>query len=103
MLSPLQITLLVYLLYIAGYFTGGVTMLIGVILAYLNLDGSTPLLHSHLRQLIRLFWWSLVWVGLGTLLSRVLVGYLILLAWFIWSIYRLVKGLHCLNRDLPMY
>ncbi|MCL7461394.1 hypothetical protein [Pseudomonas sp. NW5] len=102
MLTPLQIVWLIYLLQASSYFTGGVTALIGVILAYLNLDGSSPLLGSHLRQQIRWFWWSLLWVVLGTLLSLILVGYLVLLVWFVWSVYRLVKGLHCLNRQQPV-
>ncbi|EHH67909.1 hypothetical protein [Gluconobacter morbifer] len=53
--------LLVYGLYIARFFTG-ITLLVGVILAYVLRGGSQGLERVHLNWLIRLFWYDVAFI-----------------------------------------
>ena len=95
----------VYVLYLLGLFHG-VTLIIGLIMAYVLRGNSGPLNGSHYTYLIRTFWSSLV-VGLigagvalvGAVLSIILIGIPILwaggvicfLAW-LWAIVRTIVG-----------
>ena len=88
---------IVYFLYIAGFFTG-ITALVGVVLAQVNLASSTGLVASHYRYQIRTFWYGLLIGFVGFLLTFVLVGWFVMLGWFIWTVYRIVAGLSALNR-----
>lgn len=46
-----------YILYLIGLFTGGIFLLVGVILAYLNRDRASDwIIESHIDFLIRTFW-----------------------------------------------
>jgi len=46
-----------YVLYLIGLFTGGIFLLVGVILAYLNRDKASDwIIESHFDFLIRTFW-----------------------------------------------
>jgi uncharacterized membrane protein len=38
----------------------------------------------------------------GSLLALVLIGWLVLALWFIWSLIRIIKGLTALNNNLPV-
>ncbi|HSK42100.1 MAG TPA: hypothetical protein VK943_20210 [Arenibaculum sp.] len=88
---------IIYFLYIAGFFTG-LTALIGVILAHVNVGSAPTPVASHYRYQIRTFWWGLAMMVVGSLLTLFLIGYAILLGWFVWTVYRIVKGLSLLNR-----
>ncbi len=101
--SESKIPLIVYILYIASYFTGGLTALIGVILAHLNAKDRDELMRSHYNYQIRTFWWGLLWTFIGVALAFFVIGYFVLLAWMVWSIYRIVKGLNALNKNQPVY
>jgi uncharacterized membrane protein len=59
---------------------------------------------SHFRWQIRTFWFSLLWwvVG-GILLIAAGLGVLVWIGWFIWYIYRIVKGWIRLTEGKPMY
>jgi uncharacterized membrane protein len=91
----------VYLLYIAGYFTG-ISALIGVIIAHVKVDDMDPVLRSHYQFQIRTFWVGLLYLVIGTLLCLVLVGFLILAWWLLWSLIRIVKGMVMLNEYRPI-
>jgi uncharacterized membrane protein len=73
----------VYLLYVAGYFTG-ITALIGVIIAHVKADETDPVLRSHYQFQVRTFWIGLLYLVIGTLLCVVLIGFLILAWWLLW-------------------
>jgi len=88
--------LAVYILYLAGFLTG-ITALIGVIIAYVKAPHASATLQSHFRFQINTFWSGLLYLILGWLLSYVVVGYLILLWWFVWTLTRCIKGLIYLN------
>lgn len=95
-LSNSNLVLAIYVLYFVGYFTG-ITALIGVIIAHIQVGAADPITRSHYAFQIRTFWIGLGYIILGLLLSVVLVGFAILLWWFVWSLVRGVKGLLVLN------
>ena len=92
---------IVYGLYLAGFFTG-LTALIGVIIAYIQRPAASRLIETHHTFQIRTFWIGLAYIIIGAILSIVVVGYLILLWWVIWTLVRSVKGLLLLNRGAPI-
>ena len=53
--------LLVYALYIARFFTG-ITLLAGVILAYILRGSSVGVERAHLNWLVRLFWYDVAFI-----------------------------------------
>jgi uncharacterized membrane protein len=104
-LKPLRdITLLVYVLQACGFFCGGVTCIVAVIINYVKRpDTAGTWLASHFRWQIRTFWFSLLWAVIGALLLLVIVGWVVLVADGIWVIYRIVKGWLYLNDGKSMY
>ena len=92
----------VYALYCVGYFTG-ISALIGVIIAHVKLDDETdPMLRSHYEFQIRTFWIGLLYLTIGFILCIVLVGFLVLAWWLVWSMVRLVKGFIALAESKPI-
>ena len=70
----------VYGLYLLGL-ANGLTILIGLIIAYANRDGAGPMMASHYTFQIRTFWLSIGWFVIGLVmmlfgipLSIVLIG-----------------------------
>jgi uncharacterized membrane protein len=102
MVSNSQLALVVYVLYLVSYAVGGVTALVGVIIAHIQVGEADPLLASHYRFQIRTFWIGLLYVVVGGILCLVLVGVLVLLWWFVWSLIRSIKGLLALNENRPI-
>ena len=101
LVSNPQLALIVYVLYFAAYVVG-VTSLIGVIIAHVQVGSAEPMLASHYRFQIRTFWIGLLYLVVGGILVWVLVGFLVLLWWFVWSIVRNVKGVLALNENRPI-
>ena len=99
--SDTQLALAVYILYLVGFFTA-ITALVGVIIAYAQIDKAGDMLRSHYRFQIRTFWIGLLYVVIGALSAIVVVGFFILLWWFIWTLVRCVKGLLALNEHRPI-
>ena len=91
----------VYVLYLVGYFTG-ITALIGVIIAYLQSGSANPAMKSHYTFQIRTFWIGLLYLVVGFVLLHFIVGAVIILWWFVWSLVRNIKGLLALNRNEPI-
>jgi uncharacterized membrane protein len=96
-----DIALIIYILYFVGYFTG-VTAIIGVIMAHIQLDTADPMLATHYRFQIRTFWIGLLYLVVGTVLSLIIIGFLVLAWWFVWSLIRSIKGLLALNKYQPI-
>jgi uncharacterized membrane protein len=99
--SGKQLALIVYILYFVSYFTG-VTALIGVIIAHVQLASADALLSTHCRFQIRTFWIGLLYLAIGIILASVVVGIAVLFWWFIWSLVRNVKGVLALNENKPI-
>ena len=101
-----------YALYFLAFATG-ITVIIGLILAYVQQGAAGPKMRTHYAFLIRTFWMGIGWAILGLLLfvvgiplSLVLIGLpLVFLAWAIWALLgvwyaiRLVVGVIYLARD----
>ncbi len=75
-----------------------------VIMAYIKKDDvKGTWCESHMRWVIRTFWFSAMYSLIGFILAFVVVGYFVLLANFIWTIYRVVKGFMRFNDNKEMY
>jgi|SRR6516162_2388056 uncharacterized membrane protein len=99
--SGRQIALIVYILYFVSYFTG-ITALIGVIIAHVQLPSAGALLNTHYRFQIRTFWIGLLYIAIGIVLTTAVVGIAVLFWWFVWSLVRNVKGVLALNDHKPI-
>ena len=99
--SGKQLALIVYILYFVSYFTG-ITALIGVIIAHVQLASADALLSTHCRFQIRTFWIGLLYLAIGIVLASVIVGIAVLFWWFVWSLVRNVKGVLALNEHKPI-
>ena len=71
----------IYALYLLGWISGGVTTLVGLVIAYASRAGAGAKAETHLTFQIRTIWVSLGWAILGGLLivigiplSLVLIG-----------------------------
>ncbi|MFN2348563.1 MAG: DUF4870 family protein [Thioalkalivibrio sp.] len=84
--------MIVYVLYILGFFVG-LTALVGVIMAHIKIGEAGPAARSHYQYQIRTFWFGLLYMIAGALLSVIGIGYLILLWWGIWTLVRCIKGI----------
>ncbi len=100
-LSGKQLALIVYILYLVAYFMG-ITALIGVIVAHVQIGSADPFLSTHYRFQIRTFWIGVLYIVIGAILSVVIVGIAILVWWFVWSLVRNVKGVLALNDNKPI-
>jgi uncharacterized membrane protein len=99
--SNTQLALIVYILYFAAYLTG-ITSLIGVIIAHIQIGEADPFLRSHYQFQIRTFWIGLLYAVVGVILCVIVIGIFVLLWWFIWSLIRNVKGVLALNEGRPI-
>ena len=100
--SNTTMAMVVYILYFVGFFTG-ISALAGVILAHIQRsETADPILQSHYRFQIRTFWIGLLYLVVGAVLCFVLVGFLVLLWWFIWTLIRCIKGILALNEGRPI-
>ncbi|HEX5379627.1 MAG TPA: hypothetical protein VFW47_13700 [Phenylobacterium sp.] len=102
-----------YVLYLLGFVTGGVTTVVGLILAYVNRGPASHTHATHYTFLIRTFWLSLASIAIGCVMmvwgaifSVILIGIpflilakLILAATTVWFAVRCVVGLIYLSRD----
>ncbi|QPG05454.1 hypothetical protein IT774_15370 [Salinimonas marina] len=85
--------LIAYGLMIAGLFTG-ILWIVGAIWAMVKRGEAqgTPF-EDHYTNIVNTFWWGLGLSIVGVILAFVVVGYFILLGVWIWSIYKIIKGL----------
>ena len=90
----------VYILYFAGLIVG-VTVLIGVIIAYVNHAGAPDWVKTHYRFQIRTFWIGLLYGLISLVTAIILIGILFGLFTFVWWIVRSAKGLQRLSRGEP--
>ncbi len=80
-------------LYAVYWFTGGLTGLVAIILDYIKRgDAAGTPYEDHFTWQIRTFWWALLGYLIGFALLWVGIGFLILGAVSIWTLYRIIKG-----------
>ena len=99
--SNQDLVLAVYVLYLASFITG-FTGIIGVVIAHVKIGSADELSATHFRFQIRTFWIGLFYVCVGFVLALVLVGFLILLWWLVWTLVRVIKGMILLNDGKPI-
>jgi len=105
----------VYALYILGLFHG-LTLLIGLIMAYVMRGGAGPVMHTHYTYVIRTFWVSLIWMIIGGAIMLVSLpftfiligipfmwagGVVCFLAW-LWALVRCIVGVVRLADGRPV-
>jgi uncharacterized membrane protein len=95
-ISNYGLVLTVYILYLVGFLTG-ITVLVGVVIAYLQRNRTDRVSQSHFQFQITTFWIGLLYIFVGILTLHFLIGALVLLWWVIWTVIRCVKGLLALN------
>lgn len=102
----------IYALYLVGV-ANGLTVILGLILAYVSKDAAGPRMRTHYDFLIRTFWMGLGWCLIGAMLTGVgavfsiiligippfLLGLLILSLVGVWFVVRSIIGLIYLARD----
>ena len=89
----------VYVLYLIGLVTG-ITMIVGVVMAYIYKDESPDWLRTHFESQIRIFWIGILYCIIAGLLIFLLIGFLLYLVIAVWWIVRCVKGLKYLDQKV---
>ncbi|MBN9036088.1 MAG: hypothetical protein J0H53_08465 [Rhizobiales bacterium] len=91
----------IYVLYLAG-FVIGITVLIGLVMAYVNRGKAGGWIETHYTWAIRTFWIALLGGFVSLLLMLVAIGFLLALAVAVWVIVRCVIGLQAVSRGEPI-
>jgi uncharacterized membrane protein len=101
---------LVYILYLLGFVLGGLSNIVGVIIAYLYKNEAEAWLKTHYHYQIRTFWlgllygivWSVLMIisysDVSGVLIVVFVGFILTILFALWLILRCVKGLTQLQK-----
>ncbi len=91
-----------YILQIVGlFFTLSLPFIIAVIINYIR-ENKAPNTFTaiHHRWQIRTFWYGILWIVVGILTIPIIIGPIILFVNYIWTIYRVIKGLvHVLDNE----
>jgi len=93
--------LIVYALYLASFIVG-ITLLAGVVVAYIYRSDADGWLASHYRFQIRTFWMFVLFSIISALLAVIFVGWFILVFAAVWLIVRCVIGIKCLGERQPI-
>jgi uncharacterized membrane protein len=97
------LTHILYALYALHWFTGGISIVVAVIIAYLKRgDAVGTAVEPHIQWLIRTFWMGLIGYIIGAALVFVVIGFAVLTAVSIWMLYRIVKGWLYLYENKPL-
>ena len=101
LISNYGLVVTVYILYLVGFLTG-ITVLVGLVIAYLQRETTDRVCRSHYRFQISTFWIGLLYSVVGLLTIHFSIGALILIWWVVWTVVRCVKGLLLLNKGEPI-
>jgi uncharacterized membrane protein len=82
LVSNYGLVLTVYILYLVGFLMG-ITVLVGLIIAYLQRDKTDRVSQSHFQFQITTFWIGLLYFFVGFITIHIGIGALILLWWVI--------------------
>ena len=88
---------IIYILYLVGL-VNGITILIGVIMAYIYRDDAPEWLRTHYDSQIRMFWIGILYCVVATILIFIFIGVLLYGVIAIWWIIRCIKGLKALDQ-----
>jgi len=88
-----QMAIIIYILYLVGFATGGVATIVGLVLAYVSRDGAPEWLRTHYRLQIRTFWISLLYFFGSLACILLIIGIPMLLAASVWFIVRCALGI----------
>ncbi len=83
--------LIIYALYLASFIVG-ITLLVGVVVAYIYRKDADDWLASHYRFQIRTFWMFVLFSVIGGMSTIVFVGWFVLVFAAVWLIVRCVIG-----------
>jgi len=89
--------IVVYALFLAGIVSGGLTMLVGVVIAYVYRGRGPHWYDEHYRYQIRTFWIALLYFAISGVLMLLLIGYITWLLAVVWLVVRCVKGIRRLQ------
>jgi uncharacterized membrane protein len=88
---------IIYILYLIGL-VNGITIVIGVVMAYIYRDDSPEWLRTHYTSQIRMFWMALLYCIVAGILTFILIGFLLYFVIAVWWIIRCIKGLKHLDQ-----
>ncbi len=88
---------LIYILYLLSLIFG-ITSLVGLVMAYINKGDAPEWVQSHYRFQIRTFWIGLLYLAIGSLLTLIYIGWLLVLLWYVRLIVRCARGMRRLSR-----
>ena len=101
--APTRINVMVnYGLYLLGFVLGGVSTIVGLVLAYINRGKADAVLASHYTYQIRTFWIGLLYGLIASLLTLLLIGFVLYFIIAIWVVIRCVKGLQAASDNKPI-
>ena len=84
----------IYGLFAAGIFTGGLAVLIGAVIAYAKREDMAGTIYAdHISFLIKTFWVSLAGFVICSILMLVFIGLLLMPLVGIWYVFRVVVGI----------
>jgi uncharacterized membrane protein len=91
---------IIYILYLVGL-VNGITILIGVIMAYIYRDDAPEWLRTHYDSQIRMFWIGILYCIVASILIFIFIGVLLYGVIAIWWIIRCIKGFQHLEKKGP--
>ncbi|HEC58479.1 MAG TPA: hypothetical protein ENI24_02805 [Methylophaga sp.] len=91
---------LIYILFLANIVIP-ILGIVGIVMAYINKNDAPQWLQTHYQFQIRTFWIGFLYFFIGSVLTTIIVGYLLLLFAVIWLIIRCVKGMKYLDAGQP--
>lgn len=94
-----QSVTVIYILYLASYFTGGLAALVGVIWAYVIKNDCSGIERQHIDGLIKLFWINLISIIVIVISWVFVIGIVLSIVWVIWSLYVTIRGLIRINNN----
>lgn len=101
--SQRQLVIIIYALYGAAFFLGGIPAIVAIIINHIKRQEiKDPMLVSHFVWQIRTFWISLGLGLLGAVSTFIGIGFIIIFAVALWNIYRLVRGVLNILDNKPM-
>ena len=94
----------IWVLYLVALFTG-LTLIVGVFLAYLFRGSAPDWLRSHYDAQVRVFWWGVFWVVVGSVMCATVIliplGFLVFGLSWLWVLVRSVQGFARVNDGRP--
>jgi len=100
-----------YLLHGLSPFTFWLLAVVAVIVGAMNRDSvRSTFVETHYSWLARTFWWGLLWIAIGSVVTFILVITIVgILIWwlpwtilFLWYLYRVIRGWLRLNDRQPV-